>query len=218
MHKTIRVFFCKRDRAKYISHLDITRVFSRAIARAGIPVWFTEGFSPRAYMTFPLPLSLGYQSCCESFDMRLVEEDYPLEQLVERLNQTLPEGIRILSAAEPQLPPSAIALADYEIRIETDDSSPLATQVETLLKQPSILVTKKTKKGDKELDLKPHITLLGCELERNWLVLIVRLAAGTELNISPSLFLEALAAYTGTTRYSRVERRCILTADGEPWQ
>ena len=58
--KLVRIFFEKRDRARYISHLDITRCLSRAFARTDIPVWYTEGFNPRIYMTFALPLSLGY--------------------------------------------------------------------------------------------------------------------------------------------------------------
>lgn len=217
LHKTIRLFFSKRDRCKYISHLDITRVFSRAIARAGVPVWFTEGFSPRAYMTFPLPLSLGYQSCCESLDMRLVDEQYPLEQVAVALNKTLPDGIRILSVGLPQQPPAAIALADYQIDIESDDPAALAAQVDSLLAEPAIPVIKKTKKGDRELDIKPHCTLLQSVSVQGYLQLTLRLAAGTELNISPALFLEALAARAGAPAYCRIERQAILTADGDSW-
>ncbi|MEG0754612.1 MAG: TIGR03936 family radical SAM-associated protein, partial [Angelakisella sp.] len=117
MNTTIRLFFEKRDRAKYISHLDITRCFSRAISRTDLPVWYTEGFNPRIYMTFPLPIPLGFESSCESLDIRLVEDDYPLEQVTEKLNRVLPQGVRILETVLPQQKPEAMALADYIISI-----------------------------------------------------------------------------------------------------
>ena len=48
----IRLRFSKTGRAKYIGHLDVNRVMSRALRRAGIPLWFTEGYNPHAYMRF----------------------------------------------------------------------------------------------------------------------------------------------------------------------
>ena len=74
MMKPMRLFYEKTDTAKYISHLDINRCMQRAMKRAGIPLWFTEGFNPHAYLTFPLPLALGYESVYECVDFRLVEE------------------------------------------------------------------------------------------------------------------------------------------------
>ena len=69
-YKEARVFYTKTGRAKYISHLDVTRCFQRALQRAGLSVWYTEGFNPHSYLTFTLPLSLGYESLCESMDKR----------------------------------------------------------------------------------------------------------------------------------------------------
>jgi len=87
-------------------------MFTRSIRRTNIPVWYTEGFNPRLYMTFPLPLSLGYESNCESFDMRLVDADYPLDQVKEQLNKVLPMGVTIVSVTNPVMKPDEIALAD----------------------------------------------------------------------------------------------------------
>ena len=67
----LRVFYEKTGRAKYISHLDINRCMQRALRRAEIPVWYTEGFNPHPYTTFALPLSLGYESLCETMDLRI---------------------------------------------------------------------------------------------------------------------------------------------------
>ena len=70
----IRLGFSKTDRAAYISHLDCNRLFQRAFKRSGLPVWYTQGFNPHVYLTFPLPLSLGTESLCETVDFRLTEE------------------------------------------------------------------------------------------------------------------------------------------------
>ena len=87
------------ERVKYVSHLDFVRVFGRAIRRAHIPVAYSEGFNPHPLLGFALPLSVGYTSECEIIEITLSEEMAP-EELKERLNDVLPDGIRILSAHE----------------------------------------------------------------------------------------------------------------------
>ena len=57
--REVRLRFSKTGRLKYISHLDINRAMSRALKRAQIPLWYTEGFNPHPYMSFSLPLSLA---------------------------------------------------------------------------------------------------------------------------------------------------------------
>lgn len=93
--REIRLRFSKTGRAKYISHLDINRAFSRAFARANINLWFTEGFNPHPYMSFSLPLSLGVESMCENVDIRLLDDDISNEEIKIKMNSVLPEGINI---------------------------------------------------------------------------------------------------------------------------
>ena len=102
--KNIRMFYQKKGRAKYISHLDINRLMQRVLKRAGLPVWYTEGFNPHIYLTFALPLSLGYESDFETMDFRLTEE-MNLQQVQQILNQNMPEGILVTRVAEPVLKP-----------------------------------------------------------------------------------------------------------------
>ena len=71
---TVRAFYRKEGRIKYISHLDMNRCISRDLKRSGLPVWHTLGFNSHIYLTFALPLSLGYESLCDSFDFRLTRE------------------------------------------------------------------------------------------------------------------------------------------------
>ena len=87
--ETVRVFFAKEGRLKYISHLDVTRCLARVFKRSGLPIWYTQGFNPHAYLTFALPLPLGVESRCESFDFRLTEE-VSYEEVKDRLNAVLP--------------------------------------------------------------------------------------------------------------------------------
>ena len=66
---------------RFISHLDMTRFMSRTIRRAELPVWYTEGFNPHLYMTFALPLSLGFESDYEVVDIRLLDDNYDISTL-----------------------------------------------------------------------------------------------------------------------------------------
>ena len=68
---TVRIFFSKSGRARYISHLDLNRTMTRAVRRAGLPIWYTEGFSRHPYLTFAAPLSLGFEGERETMDLRL---------------------------------------------------------------------------------------------------------------------------------------------------
>lgn len=218
MSITIRLFFTKGDRAKYISHLDITRCFARAIARTDLPVWYTEGFNPRVYMTFALPLPLGFQSNCESVDLRLVEDDFPPAQVAEALNRVLPEGIRVLRAALPRQKPEAIALADYDITLATARAQELAEQFATFAGQPSIPIIRHTKKGDRPLDLAPLVTILDTQPQEDALLLRLRLAAGTTVNLNPILLLDAFSTYLSCAIQDyAVTRTAILTPELEAW-
>jgi radical SAM-linked protein len=96
----IRLFYTKTGSAKYISHLDVMRAFQRALKRTKIKFWYTEGFHPHLYLNFALPLSLGYESLCESVDFRLLEE-IPPEELAKRIGAMLTVGFQVLSAGLP---------------------------------------------------------------------------------------------------------------------
>ena len=147
---TVRVFYRKLGRIKYISHLDMVRCISRALKRSGLPVWHTLGFHPHVYLTFALPLALGYESTCESMDFRLTGE-LPMEEVVERLNAVLPEGVRCYRAAPAGQKPEAIAWADYEITQEFDGmtAEAAAEKFAAWRNRETVPVVKKGKKGER---------------------------------------------------------------------
>lgn len=220
--KNVRIFFSKDGPAKYISHLDLNRVMLRALGMSRIPVWRTEGFHQHAYITFALPLSLGYASTCESMDFRLTEDDTDMSDIPDRLNAYLPEGIRVLRCAEAAHKPADIVSASYDIRIlpmEDDEISvkELYNQLNAFLAQSAIIVSKKTKKGAKDVDLKEYI--LACEIvEGDEVRLRMTLPAGGSLNINPSLFVTALSEYAGAELYADVTRTGIYTGEGADFE
>ncbi len=216
--QTIRIFFSKTDRAKYISHLDLTRCLSRAFARTQLPIWYTEGFNPHIYMTFSLPLPLGVEGMRESMDVKLTEDEFPLVEIARQLNPVLPVGMRVLEAAPPVDKPEAIVWADYEIRFYHLQPHCLKEELESFLNRESILVTKKSKHRTQELDLRPHIQVLHLEEKEGEVLLGLRTAAGPALNINPSLLLDAWQGEGGMTpEYTKVARMAVLKADLTPF-
>ena len=164
--KNARIFFTKDGACKYISHLDLNRVMLRAIGKSRLGIWHTEGFHQHAYITFALPLSLGYASMCESMDFRLLDDNADMSAIPEALNACLPDGVRVLRCAEARYKPADIDSATYEVHLEPMSSGDISIielydRLDAFLNQPEILVEKKTKKGTKQIDLKGYILACG---------------------------------------------------------
>ncbi len=193
--REVRLLFSKTGRCKYISHLDINRCFSRAITRAHIPLWYTEGFNPHPYMCFSLPLPLGVESMCESLDIRITG-DISDEDIKVRLNGTLPDGIQILDVYEDFRNCNEIAYSDYVMKYEFADNDPALIKLKTVLESDVITAKKKGKQGKrkviKDIDIKPLIDKYNISVRDTNIVLNVRLAAGQSRNLSPELFSQAL--------------------------
>ncbi len=188
----VRMFFHKDGPSRYMSHLDLTRCMTRCIRRAGLPIWYTEGFNPHAYMTFALPLSLGAAGYYEIMDIRFVE-DMPLDEAVRRLNDALPDGITVWKAAEPVKKPTAIVSARWEITCVDDSMTApeLADRLNAFLSKEEIMVEKKTKaKKLTTFDVKPQIIEWSVNAE-DVAKLMLLLPAGCINNINPSLVLKA---------------------------
>ena len=199
-----RVFFSKMDRAKYISHLDLNHCVQRAMRRSRLPIWQTEGYNPHTYVAFMLPLSLGQEGVCEAMDFRLTE-DVPAEEVMQKLNDSLPPDIRIIRVAEPKYKNTDIASAEYRIESDID-----VDKFRQFVSAEQILTEKKTKKGVSTIDLKPLISHLSFDD-----AITLRLPAGNDFNINPSLLFDAYCAATGETiTRLRIVRTRIFCADG----
>lgn len=154
-----RLLFEKSGKAIYISHLDLMAMFPRIFQRAGLHLKFTQGMSPRAYVSIALPLSLGVSSQCEILDFELLDENVSLEHLPELLNPYFPAGVRVIKAYDSPRKAKNIKYLHYNIRLEYDrgaDDS-MKEQIAGLFARPAVLVEKRTKKGMTETDIKPMI-------------------------------------------------------------
>ncbi len=209
----VRATFEKSGRAKYISHLDLNRCMLRTFRRSRLPIWYTEGFNPHPYYSFALALSLGFESSCEILDFNLNEE-VPFDEVRDRLNAVMPEGMRIVKVAEQKQKITCIAKAEYGFSLVSDDSQGLFNAVSQLLEQPEICIEKKTKKGIKTVDIKPDMEILSCEKTDNSVDMRMYLPAGTQTNYNPTLFIEALRHTTDIEfEPQKIRRLAILRED-----
>jgi len=151
--RAVRLNFSKTGRAIYISHLDINRMMTRAVRRAKLPMWYTEGFNPHPYLTFALPLSLGQSSDCEYMDIR-IEGDITDEEIMNRLNAVLPEGVKILSVSAPVYDAKEIEKALYFVKLvfkDAETSKSFAERAQTLAEGEELLAEKRGKKGHRKV-------------------------------------------------------------------
>lgn len=210
MLKNVRIIFSKTGRSKYVSHLDLMRTMTRAMRRAAIPLWYTEGFNRHPYLTFAAPLSLGYEGLRESMDIRL-EDDMAYEQLVDQLNAVLPEGIRAVSAGEAVAKVKELTAAVYRMDLPCGQEC-----VCSLLNAPEILVEKRTKKKTmKTMDIHPYFSKAMVDSDgEDRCIMTVTLPCGSAENINPGLFISALEKYVGSSVDAKILRLQLLKSDG----
>ena len=208
--KSVRIVFSKTGRAKYVSHLDLVRAMTRAVRRADIPLWYTEGFNRHPYLTFAAPLSLGYEGLRETMDIRM-SDDFPFDELVNRLNAVLPEGLVAASAADAVAKAGDLAAAEYRLTIHLP-----ASVVQDALAANELLVEKRTKKKTmKTMDILPYFkNAVVEEAGENTTLLTVSLPSGSAENINPGLFITALKGVVGSEVEAEVLRLRLLLADG----
>ena len=202
----IRIKFRKYGVMRFIGHLDIMRYFQKAMRRANIDIAYSEGFSPHQIMSFAAPLGVGITSDGEYLDIELTE---PIDskEAVARMNAVSVEGIEMVSMVQISEEKKAsgmtiTAASDYQVfLLESGKSSDVRRKVpsewkeswEKFLSQEQILVWKKTKKSEKEVDIKPMI--YGSEIKEDYIYLY--LATGSEQNLKPDLVMETFLKYIG---------------------
>lgn len=206
MEELVRVKYCKDGPIKYISHLNLTQVFTRTLRKANIPVVISGGFNPRFRISFGPPLPLGISSTSEYLDIRLKEE-IKTEGLVEKLNRVLPQGLKVLRAKI--IPSSADSLvkiidkASYIITLkikeelldsvtknQENELIELRQEVEKnnkrFLNLDEIIIEKQTKNGIKRVDIRPLILNLSVKkFEEQILELNLGLKIGQQGNLNP---------------------------------
>ncbi|MCI8534444.1 MAG: DUF2344 domain-containing protein [Hungatella sp.] len=189
----IRIKFRKQGSMKFVGHLDMMRYFQKAMRRADVKIRYSEGFSPHQIMSFAAPLGVGITSNGEYLDIEANEDD--LKSMTDRLNQVMVEGIEVLSCRKLQDSSknamSIVCAADYTLEFregyQPKDLDEFFEKLLDFYAQEQIVITKKTKKGQKEMDLKPLIY----QLRRNGEGIFMQVSTGSTDNIKPELVMEA---------------------------
>lgn len=188
----LRLRFRKTGRAIYISHLDLMHTMQRAFSRAGYALKYSEGFNPHPQISIALPLSVGTASLCEIMDFRLREEA-DLSKLPARLTAVMPEGIEVLEAYEAQRKTAELKWLAVEGVMEYDkrDGADMARSLTAFYAQESIVITKKTKRGTGETDIRPSIRQISFSPADGG-VRVEAIISAQEPTLNPELLTEAL--------------------------
>ena len=154
-----RLLFEKTGNAVWISHLDLMRLFQRAFKRAGLPLTHSGGFTPRPQVSIALPLSVGVESKCELLDFDLDGQLPPLDEIRDKLNQTLVPGVRVLDVYQDARKIRDLALLECTVNLEYDNGIPAgaAEAIASLFARESLTLEKKGKNGVTEQDIIPMI-------------------------------------------------------------
>ena len=193
----VRVRFYKKGSLAYIAHLDLVRTMTKAIARAKIPVRYSEGFNPHPRLSFATAMSIGLESECEFMDIRL-EKTVDPAALLEALNQNLTEELAGTEAYIPVFKLNDIAYSSYVFRIRTEGASEaLARLCEEALHRSPVTVFKRSKSGDKDTDISGSIKSVSARFEKDELVLDACLAADNAGFLNPEYLITYLKGTLG---------------------
>ena len=206
----IRIRFKKIGRAVYISHLDLMHTMQRAFSRAGYELKYSEGYNPHPVMSIILPLSVGCSSVCELMDFKL-RQDCRFDTLPTELTAVLPEGIEVIEAYEPSKKASELKWLAIEGVMEYDERD-IALMTEKLTEfysAPELVISKRTKRGEGETDIKPAIRKIDFEPDKDCVKLRAIISA-QEPTLNPELLTEALRQKAGEiapdfAKYTRLE-------------
>jgi radical SAM-linked protein len=193
----------------------------RALKRTHFDVWYTQGFNPHMYITFPMPISLGFESYAECMDLKL-NESVPFDTIKDTLNSVLPEGIIVTDVKNPVMKPEKIAKIEYGVIISSNNltSEQLNKAFEEFLSKETILVEKKTKKGVSEIDIKPHVKLMSTSpLNDGKIKIRAYFTAGIMFNVNPTLLIYAFSDFLNDELevHSVVKKR-VLTDENEDFK
>ena len=186
-----RLQFTKYKDMKYVSHLDLIRLFTRIFHRAELPLAYSEGFNPHPKMSVLLPLSVGFESSCEYIDVEF-KEGVSMLDCLKKLKGKLPLGMevpQITELNETSKKAKDIRYASYEF---TFPKKLTQEQIDKFLEKETIDVIKKTKRSEGMADIRPDIMDI-CLLENGNIQAII--SAGSNANLKADLLVSAMEQY-----------------------
>ncbi len=211
----LRLYISKKGRIKFVSHLDMFRLMQRAVRRAEIPLWYTEGFNPHPYISFLLAMSLGTESEGEPVDIRIVGDMSP-DEVKDRLNRCMPEGLMVERAIRPFNKSGEIAFASYSVLYDREDIT--EKELFDALTSGKLTCEKSGKSGGKKVmktvGVSEHIKKFEIGTENEDIKLEIVLPAGSTFNLNPLQLSQAVSSFLGKEVVPvRVMRTALLCED-----
>lgn len=205
--------FGKQPRLRFISHLDLQRFFQRALNRTGLPIAWTQGFNPHPILSFGSALALGWTSEYEILDVKL-SAPMGRKRTEDAMRAALPVDLPVLEVRmvddRHPAPMAMVRASDYEITLSGETAAATLDAAEEFLRRESVMAMRKTKSGEREVDIRPMALLL----EREGDVLSARLMLTEKDTLKPDLLVRALAEIAGAeVPEMRIHRRCLLGED-----
>ena len=194
MPEKLRMRFSKSGRAIWLSHLDLMRTMQRAFLRAGYPLKYSEGFNPHAQISILLPLSVGISSECELMDFQL-REDVNISEIPDQLTAVMPEGIVVHEVYPSETKAKYLKWLEVSARLEYDDRElqTMADGLAAFYRSPEIVITRKTKRGEGEMDIVPAIRELNIALnEDSQFITLNAVISAQEPTLNPDHIIAAL--------------------------
>ena len=207
------VRFGKNPRLRFISHLDLQRFFQRALNRTGLPIAFSQGFNPHPLLSFGSALALGWTSEYEIIDVKLA---VPMgrKRTEEAMRAALPIDLPVLEVRlvddKHPAPMAMVCASDYEIELNGDSAEATLNAIDTFLSMESVMAMRKTKSGEKEVDIRPWAFCI----KRTSCGMNVRLKATEKDTLKPDLLVRTLAQIAGVeVPEAKIHRKCLLGED-----
>ena len=192
---TYRVIFKKTGNLQFFSHLDLQRTWQRVLVRADIPMWYTQGFNPHSKIVFGVPLPVGSEGMEEMVDLR-IDREITCDEMKNQLNAELTDEMQVSAVYVPATSFMDIAWATYEMTIATPgDASAAAAAINAYFAPDGepIVMTKRSKSGDKDVDIRPMIHSLKASADMNGIIHIrSTLRAGNTENLNPEYIIKAM--------------------------
>lgn len=186
-----RLCFSKTGPLVYISHLDLTHTFVRAMNRARLPLRYSTGFNPHPKLVFALPLPVGMAGENELCDVGLAE-DMTAEEFFLRLKKELPESLLLKQVTAPtgQKLKKTVS-ADYRVTVKQQTG--IGNSIEQVFSAPELTVLKRSKSGEKLTDIKPQLFSFHTEETAGDTVIRLTLDASPEGYLNPDYPMRVLA-------------------------
>lgn len=210
-----RALFEKTGNAVWISHLDLMRLFQRSFKRAGLPLTHTQGFNPRPLVSIALPLSVGVESVCELLDFDLDGVQVPCEEIGERLNAALVDGVRVLDVYDNGSKIKNLALLRSVVTLEYDNGVPerAGERIRELFARSTLTVEKKGKNGITEQDIISMIRSVDVRAKENTVELEM-VACCQNPTLNPMQLCAAIERYLPDLKPDFVKCRRVELYDG----